>query len=126
MTEQINLLDEPQQKNTEALVKHKLAKLLTRPEAFPVYPNAEKSTHPLWKYYEEVSRMFRMDPKPEIVKVFSIHETRWMEFTDTYSPNDEFEGYVGEVERSDGWTGRYSIEFDLSETMRYLLTDDEA
>lgn len=64
-----------------------------------------------------------MDPRPTIVKVFTIEETRWMEFADTYSPIDEFEGFVGEVDRSDGWTGRYSIEFDLSQAMAYLLED---
>lgn len=123
MTERINLLEIPEDRSTATVVKHKLAKLLTRPEAFPVYPDAEKSTHPMWKAYGELSKVLRMDPKPTIVKVFTIEETRWMEFADTYSPNDEFEGFVGEVERSDGWTGRYSIEFDLSQAMAYLLED---
>lgn len=123
MDETVNLLEEPSEGITAAVVKHKLAKLLLRKEAFPVYPDAEKSTHPMWKNYSEVSRVAHMEEKPTIVKVFSIEETRWMEFNDTYAPNSEFEGYVGEVERSDGWRGRYSIEFDLSQTMKYLLED---
>lgn len=123
MTERINLLEIPEDRSTATVVKHKLAKLLTRADAFPVEPGAEKSNHPIWKAYGEMSKLRRMDPQPIIVKVFTIEETRWMEFTDTYAPNDEFEGFVGEVERSDGWTGRYSIEFDLSQAMAYLLED---
>lgn len=46
MTERINLLEVPEDRSTATVVKHKLAKLLTRPEAFPVEPGAEKSTHP--------------------------------------------------------------------------------
>lgn len=123
MTDEINLLEVPEDRSTAAVVKHKLAKLLTGPKAFPVHPKAEQSTHPLWQDYDEEARLRRKDLQPTIVKVFTIKETRWTEFADTYAPNDEFEGFVGEVERSDGWRGRYSIEFDLSAAMAYLLED---
>ena len=56
----------------------------------------------------------------EIVKVFSVKTVGWSEFLDTYSGNSEHEGLVADVERADGWTGRYCIETTLSEAIRVL------
>ena len=75
-------------------------------DAFPVYPNAEKATHPMWKNTEEASRYLWALREGEdvsgyeIVKVFSVKTVGWSEFLDTYSGNSEHEGLVADVERA--------------------------
>lgn len=98
-----------------------LAHLLLSPKAFPVIPGAENSLHPTWRDYSLVFKFNHlMDPSPHVVKVFSIEETEWQEFQSTFDPNIDFYGFLGDVELSNGWTGRYSIEFDLGDAIRYI------
>ncbi len=115
-----NLLEAPVSASVADVMNHALSHLLLKKEAFPVYPDAEKSTHPMWKDYGLYSKFRHAEQPPTVVKVFTIAEVSWSEFTDTYSPNEENYGFVGEVELSDGWTGRFSINCDLGETVQYL------
>ena len=121
-----NYLDLPENPSFQEKLDYALADMFRAGDAFPVYPNAEKSTHPMWKNTEEASRYLWALREGEdvsgyeIVKVFSVKTVGWSEFLDTYSGNSEHEGLVADVERADGWTGRYCIETTLSEAIRVL------
>jgi len=123
-----NLLDAPEATDTIVeRMNRALAHLLLDSKAFPVYPDAEKSTHPMWKDYGLYSKFrFHSDPVVTVVKVFTIEEVSWTEFADTYSPNDNYYGFVGEVELSNGWTGRYSIDYELGDAINYIKDFEKA
>ncbi len=121
-----NYLDLPENPTFQEKLNHALAKMFLVEEAFPVYPNAENFRHPAWQNTEEMSRLIRARhsgedaPDYAIVKVFSVKSADWMEFLDTHAGNSEHEGLVAEVERADGWTGRYCIEITLSDAIAQL------
>lgn len=122
-----NYLDVPETPTFEEQLNYALAVLVTTDErAFPVYDNAEKSTHPIWKNNDEWHR-YLIDLRNgedmsgyAITKVFSVTSVGWSEFLDTYVGNSDHEGLLAEVERADGWTGRYCLEITLGEAIRDL------
>jgi hypothetical protein len=121
-----NYLDLPENPTFKEKLDYALANMFRDGDAFPVYPGAENSHHPMWKNTDEMSRYAWAvrDGEDvsgfEIVKVFSVKTVDWSEFLDTNSPNSEHEGMVAEVERADGWTGRYSIEITLGDAVARL------
>lgn len=121
-----NYLELPENPTFQEKLDYALADMFRAGDAFPVYPDAEKSTHPMWKNTEEVSRYLWALRAGEdvsgydITKVFSVKSVGWSEFLDTYAGNREHEGLVAEVERADGWTGRYCVEISLTDAIRAL------
>jgi hypothetical protein len=127
MDDRRNYLDLPENPTFKEALDYALADMFRGPEsAFPVYPDAERSTHPMWKDWDEVSRYLHAvrDGEDvsgyEIVKVFSVKTVDWTEFLDTVAGNSDHDGLVAEVERADGWTGRYCIEISLAKAISAL------
>lgn len=126
-----NILESPVDGTFAAELEHRIAVLVATDErSFPVYPNAEASTHPMWKMYGEYADILRAREAGEteglrIVAVTSVREVSWSEFEDTVAPNSEHGGFVADVERADGWKGRYSLEISFGDAIAALRKGGE-
>jgi len=118
-----NLLDIPKPDAPfAAQMRHRLAAYIA--QGFPVDPNAEASSHPVWKDHSRVGQMLRNpDADFTVIAVHTVTDAQWDEFRDTYTGNSEHYGIVGEVVTADGWTGRYCYERPFNELIQELLTE---
>lgn len=127
-----NILESPVDGTFAAELEHRIAVLVATDErSFPVYPNAEASTHPMWKMYGEWADIVRAREAGEaeglrIVAVTSVREVSWSEFEDTVTGNSEHGGFVADVERADGWKGRYSLEISFGDAIAALRAGGES
>lgn len=126
-----NILESPLDGTFTAELEHRIARLVAEDErSFPVHPNAEASTHPMWKAYGEWADIVRARQNGEtdglrIVAVTSVREVSWSEFEDTVAGNSEHGGFVADVERADGWKGRYSLEISFGDAIAALRAGGE-
>lgn len=127
-----NILESPANDSFAAELEHRIARLVAEDErSFPVYPNAEASTHPMWKMHGEWANIVRARQNGEadglrIVAVTSVREVSWSEFEDTIAGNSEHGGFVADVERADGWKGRYSLEISFGDAIAALRAGNES
>lgn len=127
-----NILESPANDSFAAELEHRIARLVAEDErSFPVHPNAEASTHPMWKAHGEMADVLRARQNGEteglrIIAVTSVREVSWSEFEDTISGNSEHGGFVADVERADGWRGRYSLEISFGDAIAALRAGNES
>ena len=126
-----NILESPANDSFAAELEHRIARLVAEDErSFPVHPNAEASTHPMWKAHGEMADVLRARQNGEaddmrIVAVTSVREVSWSEFEDTIAGNSDHGGFVADVERADGWRGRYSLEISFGDAIAALRAGNE-